>query len=69
MLNVKKMYTSISGQEEFNALKNEIKNDIKKLTEENTKINNEKNSYVKLISSMKKEYQYYIRIIQNYKKS
>ena len=69
MLNVKKMYTSISGQEEFNALKNEIKNNIKKLAEENTKISNEKNSYVKLISSMKKEYQYYIRIIQNYKKS
>ena len=47
----------ISGQEEFNALKNEIKNDTKKLAEEKIKINNEKNSYVKLISSMKKEYQ------------
>ena len=42
MLNVKRTYTSISGQEEFNASKNEIKNDIKKLAEENTKINNEK---------------------------
>ena len=57
MLNVQKTYISISGQEEFNALKNEIKNDIKKVVEENIKINNEKNSYIKLISSMKKEYQ------------
>ena len=32
MFNVKKTYTSTSGQEEFNALKNEIKNDIKKIS-------------------------------------
>ena len=59
MLKVKRVISapSTNKKNEFTKLKTEIKNDIKKLVDENQKISKSKDDYVKIIHQIRSEYQ------------